>query len=141
MPKSSNAQGYLVKEEDYKTSVGYSERTDAVIEPKISLQWFMKMDKVTIPALENVMNDHIQLHPPKFKNMYRSWMENVRDWCISRQLWWGQQIPAFYLPNGEFVVAETAEEALQLAQEKSGNSNLTIEDLRQEDDVLDTWFQ
>jgi valyl-tRNA synthetase len=138
--KDLNAQGYLVKEEDYKTSVGFSERTDAVIEPKISLQWFLKMDKVTIPALENVMNDTIQLHPPKFKNMYRSWMENVRDWCISRQLWWGQQIPAYYFPGGDYVVAETAEEALYLAQYKSGNSQLTMEDLRQDEDVLDTWF-
>lgn len=138
--KELNAKGYLVKEEDYTTSVGFSERTDAVIEPKISIQWFMKMDQVTKPALENVMNDSIQLHPPKFKNMYRSWMENVRDWCISRQLWWGHQIPAYFLPDGEFVVAETAEEALKLARQKSGNSQLSMQDLRQEDDVLDTWF-
>ncbi len=138
--KQLNSEGYLVKEEEYKTSVGFSERTDAVIEPKISLQWFLKMDKITQPALENVLNDTIQLHPPKFKNMYRSWMENVRDWCISRQLWWGQQIPAFYLPDGEFVVAETAEEALKLAQEKTGNRELALEDLRQDEDVLDTWF-
>ncbi|WP_026135674.1 valine--tRNA ligase [Nafulsella turpanensis] len=138
--KQLDEQGFLVKEEDYKTSVGFSERTDAVIEPKISMQWFLKMDKITVPALENVMNDSIQLHPPKFKNMYRSWMENVRDWCISRQLWWGQQIPAFYLPNGEFVVAETVEEALVLAREKSGNRNLQAADLRQDEDVLDTWF-
>ena len=98
--KELNANGHLIKEEDYKSNVGFSERTDAVIEPKISLQWFLKMDKITIPALENVLNDSIQLHPPKFKNMYRSWMENVRDWCISRQLWWGQQIPAYYIPGG-----------------------------------------
>ena len=138
--KELNSRGYLVKEEDYKTSVGFSERTDAVIEPKISLQWFLKMDQITIPALENVMNDQIQLHPPKFKNMYRSWMENVRDWCISRQLWWGQQIPAYYMPDGDFVVAETPEEALKLAQEKSGNAQLRLEELRQDEDVLDTWF-
>ncbi|NMM48588.1 valine--tRNA ligase [Marinigracilibium pacificum] len=128
----------LEKVEDYKNSVGFSERTDAVIEPKLSMQWFLKMEEITKPALENVMNDEIQLHPPKFKNMYRSWMENVRDWCVSRQLWWGHRIPAFYLPNGEYIVAETAEEALKLAQEK--DSSIKAEDLRQDDDVLDTWF-
>ncbi|MCX2742809.1 valine--tRNA ligase [Mangrovivirga sp. M17] len=130
--------GQLDKVEDYKNSIGFSERTDAVIEPKLSMQWFLKMEEITKPALENVMNDEIQLHPPKFKNMYRSWMENVRDWCVSRQLWWGHRIPAYYLPNGEFVVAETEEEALKLAQEK--DSSLTASDLRQDEDVLDTWF-
>jgi valyl-tRNA synthetase len=132
---------YLVKTEEYKSNVGHSERTNAVIEPKISLQWFLKMDTITIPALENVLNDSVQLHPAKFKNMYRSWMENVRDWCISRQLWWGQQIPAFYI-NGtkEFVVAETAEEALQLARQKTGNADLQADALEQDPDVLDTWF-
>lgn len=138
--KELNAQGYLEKEEEYKNNVGFSERTDAVIEPKLSMQWFLKMDQITKPALENVMNDNIQLHPPKFKNMYRAWMENVRDWCISRQLWWGQRIPAFYLPDGDFVVAETPEEALKLAKSRTGYSDLRIEDLKQDEDVLDTWF-
>jgi valyl-tRNA synthetase len=136
--KDLNEKGLLEKEEDYKNNVGFSERTDAVIEPKLSMQWFLKMDKITIPALENVMNDSIQLHPAKFKNMYRSWMENVRDWCISRQLWWGQQIPAYYLPDGNFVVAETKAKALELAQKK--NPNLSEADLIQDQDVLDTWF-
>jgi len=138
--KELDKLGLLEKEEDYKNSVGFSERTDAVVEPRLSEQWFVSMEELTKPALENVLNDNVQLHPPKFKNMYRSWMENVRDWCISRQLWWGQRIPAYYLPNGEFVVAETAEEALEMAREKSGNAKLTAEDLRQEEDVLDTWF-
>ena len=131
--------GQLEKIEDYKSNVGHSERTDAVVEPKLSLQWFLKMEEITKPALSSVMEDIIQLHPPKFKNMYRSWMENVRDWCISRQLWWGHQIPAFYLPNGEFVVAKTKEEALALANEKFKTA-YTLEDLRQDEDVLDTWF-
>ncbi|TFV97119.1 valine--tRNA ligase [Algoriphagus kandeliae] len=131
--------GQLEKIEDYKSNVGHSERTDAVIEPKLSLQWFLKMDEITKPAFKAVMDDIIQLHPPKFKNMYRVWMENVRDWCISRQLWWGHRIPAFHLPNGEFVVAKTAEEALQLANEQF-NANFTLEDLKQDEDVLDTWF-
>ncbi|EMR03529.1 valine--tRNA ligase [Cesiribacter andamanensis] len=139
--KELEEKEYLVKTEDYKSNVGHSERTNAVIEPKISLQWFLKMDTVTIPALENVLNDTVQLHPPKFKNMYRSWMENVRDWCISRQLWWGQQIPAYYISGSrEFVVAETAEEALQLARQKTGNNQLQLADLQQDPDVLDTWF-
>lgn len=129
----------LEKVEDYKSNVGHSERTDAVIEPKLSLQWFLKMEEITQPALKSVMDDVIQLHPPKFKNMYRVWMENVRDWCISRQLWWGHQIPAFYLPNGEFVVAKTKEEALEIAQ-KEHDSKYTLADLKQDEDVLDTWF-
>ncbi|MEK6478496.1 valine--tRNA ligase [Catalinimonas sp. 4WD22] len=132
--------GQLEKVEDYKNSVGFSERTDAVVEPRLSEQWFVAMKELTKPALEHVLNDDVQLHPPKFKNMYRSWMENVRDWCISRQLWWGQRIPAYYLPDGEFVVAETPEEALKLAQKKSGNASLSLDDLRQDEDVLDTWF-
>ncbi|QYH37800.1 valine--tRNA ligase [Algoriphagus sp. NBT04N3] len=129
----------LEKVEDYKSNVGHSERTDAVIEPKLSLQWFLKMEEITQPALKSVMDDVIQLHPPKFKNMYRVWMENVRDWCISRQLWWGHQIPAFHLPNGEFVVAKTKEEALEIAQ-KEYDSKYTLADLKQDEDVLDTWF-
>lgn len=131
--------GQLDKVEDYKSNVGHSERTDAVIEPKLSLQWFLKMDEITKPAFSSVMEDVIQLHPPKFKNMYRAWMENVRDWCISRQLWWGHRIPAFYLPNGEFVVAKTAQEALQLANSQFG-TNYVLADLKQDEDVLDTWF-
>lgn len=129
----------LEKIEDYKSNVGHSERTDAVIEPKLSLQWFLKMDEITKPALSSVMDDVIQLYPPKFKNMYRSWMENVRDWCISRQLWWGHRIPAYHLPNGEFVVAKTAEEALKIANEQFGGQ-FTATDLKQDEDVLDTWF-
>jgi valyl-tRNA synthetase len=129
----------LEKVEDYKSNVGHSERTDAVIEPKLSLQWFLKMEDITKPALTAVMDDVIQLYPPKFKNMYRSWMENVRDWCISRQLWWGHQIPAYYLPNGEYVVAKSKEEALVLANQKFG-MNYSAADLIQDEDVLDTWF-
>jgi len=129
----------LAKEEDYQSNVGHSERTDAVIEPKLSMQWFLKMEELRKPALKAVMEDIIQLYPPKFKNMYRSWMENVRDWCISRQLWWGHQIPAYYLPNGEYVVASSPEEALEIANEQYGDI-YDVNDLRQEDDVLDTWF-
>lgn len=131
---------YLTKTEDLVNNVGYSERTDEVIEPKLSLQWFCKMDVMAKPALDVVMNDTIKFHPIKFKNTYKHWMENVKDWCISRQLWWGQRIPAYYMPNGEFVVAKTAEEALKFAKAKSGNQELTINDLKQDDDVLDTWF-
>jgi valyl-tRNA synthetase len=130
----------LEKEEDYTNKVGHSERTDAVIEPKLSTQWFVKMEELVKPAYENVMNDNIKLIPPKFKNTYKHWMENVRDWCISRQLWWGQRIPAYFLPNGEFVVAQNEEEALALAKEKSGNQDLKADDLKQDEDVLDTWF-
>ena len=134
--------GNLVKSEDYMNKVGYSERTNAVIEPKLSLQWFLKMKELSGPALEHVMNDTIQLQPSKFKNTYRHWMENVKDWCISRQLWWGQRIPAYFYGDGpnDYVVAESAEEALVLAQEKTGNKSLTATDLRQDEDVLDTWF-
>ncbi|GGK64815.1 valine--tRNA ligase [Rufibacter glacialis] len=138
--KDLDAQGLLEKVEDSVSNVGFSERTDAVIEPKLSMQWWCKMDAMAKPALENVMNDTIKLHPAKFKNMYRSWMENVHDWCISRQLWWGQQIPAYYLPDGTFVVARTAQEALEEARAKTGNPELQLTDLRQDEDVLDTWF-
>jgi valyl-tRNA synthetase len=132
--------GLLEKIEDYASVLQTSERTGAVIEPKLSMQWFLKMEHLARPALEVVENDTIRLHPAKFKNMYRSWMENVRDWCISRQLWWGQRIPAYYLPDGSFVVALTDAEALELAREQSGNAGLSLSDLRQDDDVLDTWF-
>jgi valyl-tRNA synthetase len=129
----------LEKEEAYTSSVGHSERTDAVIEPKLSMQWFLAMDQITQPALKAVMDDQVKLFPPKFKNMYKSWMENVRDWCISRQLWWGHRIPAYYLPNGEYVVAASIEEAVAIANKKL-NGNFSASDLRQDDDVLDTWF-
>ncbi|RMG80660.1 MAG: valine--tRNA ligase [Bacteroidetes bacterium] len=134
--------GYLVKVEDIINKVGFSERTDAVIEPKLSLQWFYKMDKASKPALENVLNGNIKFYPKKFINTYKHWMENVHDWCISRQLWWGHQIPAYYYDEGpnDYVVAETPEEALKLAREKTGNQNLQISDLKQDEDVLDTWF-
>ena len=138
--KDLEAAGLLEKTEAYTNKVGHSERTDAVIEPKLSMQWFLKMDKITIPALDAVMDDHIKFHPAKFKNTYRHWMTNIKDWCISRQLWWGHRIPAYFLPQGGYVVAETAEEALKLAQEKTGDNNLTLADLRQDDDCLDTWF-
>jgi valyl-tRNA synthetase len=129
--------GFLEKVEDIKNKVGYSERTDAVIEPKLSMQWFLKMAELSRPALENVLNDNIRLIPEKFKNTYRHWMENVRDWCISRQLWWGHRIPAWYDDKGNFVVARTQETAIQLYAEKFGNVNAA---LRQDEDVLDTWF-
>ncbi len=138
--KELEAAGNLEKIEDYTNKVGYSERTDVVIEPKLSAQWFLKMDELVKPALENVMNDNIQFHPAKFKNTYKHWMGNIKDWCISRQLWWGHQIPVYYLPDGTFVAAETAEQALELAKEKSGNNSLTAADLTQDEDALDTWF-
>lgn len=128
----------LERTEDYTSQVGFSERTNAAIEPKLSMQWFLKMKEMAQPALDYVLNGEVKLIPEKFINTYRHWMENVRDWNISRQLWWGQQIPAYYLPNGEIVVAKTAEDALQLAQEK--NPALTAADLRQDEDVVDTWF-
>lgn len=132
--------GLLEKVEAYTNKVGHSERTNSVIEPKLSMQWFLKMDALAKPALDAVMHDDIKFHPSKFKNVYRHWMTNIKDWCISRQLWWGHRIPAYFLPEGGYVVAETVEEALRLAQEKTGNKELKIEDLRQDEDVLDTWF-
>ncbi|NCD67940.1 valine--tRNA ligase [Mucilaginibacter agri] len=133
--------GVLAKVEEYKSQVGFSERTNAVIEPRLSMQWFCKMDQMAKPALEDVLNGDVKLIPEKFVNTYRHWMENVQDWCISRQLWWGQRIPAWYLPNGKFVVAKTAEEALEEAKLlTTDNANLTTADLRQEEDVVDTWF-
>jgi len=134
--------GHLVRVDEYINKVGYSERTDEVIEPRISVQWFMRMKEMSKPALDLVENDTIRFHPAKYKNMYRHWMENVTDWCISRQLWWGQQIPAWYLPDGEYVVAKTREEALELANklDRNGDTQLKMDDLRQDEDVLDTWF-
>jgi len=132
--------GNLVKEEDYKSTVGTSERTGAIIEPKISLQWFLKMQRVSEPALDNVMNDTIQLIPPKFKNTYNHWMANVRDWCISRQLWWGHRIPAFYMPDGTCIVAKDKKAALKIARDKYQLFALSETDLTQDEDVLDTWF-
>ncbi len=132
----------LLKAEDYVNKVGTSERTGAVIEPKISVQWFLKMSEMSKPALDVVMDDKIKFHPEKFKNTYRHWMENVHDWNISRQLWWGQQIPAFYYGTGEndFVVAENIDDAVKLAQEKTSNFQLQASDLKQDEDALDTWF-
>jgi len=138
--KELEEKGHMVKIEVITNKVGYSERTDAVIEPKLSMQWFMRMTDMAKPALDVVMNDTITFTPAKFKNTYRHWMENVKDWCISRQLWWGQRIPAYYLPDGDVVVAKTAEEALQKARQLSGNENLQATDLQQDEDVLDTWF-
>ncbi|MEX2604142.1 MAG: valine--tRNA ligase, partial [Gracilimonas sp.] len=126
----------LLKTEDYKNKVGYSERTDAVIEPRLSLQWWVSMKELARPALENVMNDTVEFHPKKFKNTYRHWMENVRDWCISRQLWWGHRIPAWYNEDEDYVVAKTEAEA----EEKFKNQNLKFKNLKQDEDVLDTWF-
>lgn len=138
--ESLTQKGHIVKIEDYNNKVGYSERTDEVIEPKLSLQWFLKMDALARPALEVVLNEQVKFHPAKIKNTYRHWMENVRDWCISRQLWWGQRIPAYYLPDGGIIVARSAEEAWQQAVEKYGNTGLKRDDLVQDEDVLDTWF-
>lgn len=132
--------GALVKVEDYINKIGRSERTHAIIEPKLSLQWFLSMKDISKPALDAVMNDTVRLFPDKYRNVYRHWMENVRDWCISRQLWWGQRIPAWYYNNNEFVVAGTEEEALAMARKASGNAGLGMNDLKQDDDVLDTWF-
>lgn len=132
----------LAKVEELNNKIGYSERTDAVIEPRLSLQWFLDMKSLAKPALDCVESDEVAFHPAKFKNSYRNWMENIQDWCISRQLWWGQRIPAWYYGSGEndFVIAKTADEALAKAQEKSGNAALDISGLKQDDDVLDTWF-
>ncbi len=136
--KELKANNLLEKVEPYTNKVGFSERTNAIIEPKLSMQWFLKMNEIAKPATEAVENDTIKFYPAKYKNTYRHWMENIKDWCISRQLWWGHRIPAFYLPEGGFVVAETAEEALKISQKD--NPRLTIDDLRQEEDCLDTWF-
>ena len=140
--KDLKEQDLLVDIEEMPNKVGYSERTDAVIEPRLSLQWFCKMDELSKPALENVMNDNIQFHPAKFKNSYAHWMENIRDWCISRQLWWGHRIPAWYFGDepDDYVIARTEDEAVEKAREKSGNTDLSSDDLHQDEDVLDTWF-
>ena len=130
--------GLLEKVEAYTNKVGHSERTFVPIEPKLSMQWFLRMEGLAAPALDAVMKDEVRLHPAKFKNTYRYWMENIKDWCISRQLWWGHRIPAYYLPDGSFVVASSDEEALRLAQQKV--PSLRAEDLRRESDCLDTWF-
>lgn len=136
-----NEKGYLVKVEDHQNKVGFSERTNAIIEPKLSLQWFVNMQDLSKPALDNVLNGKIKFHPDKFKNTYRHWMENIKDWCISRQLWWGHRIPAYYYGKGanDFVVADNADVALELALKKS-KRELTEADLWQDEDVLDTWF-
>jgi valyl-tRNA synthetase len=140
--KELQENDFLLKAEDYVNKVGTSERTGAVIEPKISVQWFLKMSELAPQALDVVMDDEIKFYPEKFKNTYKHWMENIRDWNISRQLWWGQQIPAYYYGSGDedFVVAETKEEALELAKQKTGNQELTADSLTQDQDALDTWF-
>lgn len=134
--------GCIVKIEELQNNIGYSERTDAVIEPRLSLQWFLDMKSLSAPATENVLNDSIRFHPNKFKNSYKNWMENIQDWCISRQLWWGHRIPAWYYGAAEndYVIAKSLEDALILAREKTGIASLQSSDLRQDDDVLDTWF-
>ncbi len=132
--------GNLVRVDNYNNKIGRSERTDAVIEPRLSVQWFLRMKELSKPALDAVLGGDIHLHPAKFKNLYRHWMEGVRDWCISRQLWWGHRIPAWYYGTNDFVVAENIEEALKQARVKSGNPHLSENDLRQDEDVLDTWF-
>ncbi|GCB36652.1 valine--tRNA ligase [Bacteroides faecalis] len=138
--KDLEAANLLEKTEAYTNKVGYSERTNVVIEPKLSMQWFLKMQHFAEMALPPVMNDELKFYPAKYKNTYRHWMENIKDWCISRQLWWGHRIPAYFLPEGGYVVASTPEEALAKAKEKTNNANLKIEDLRQDEDCLDTWF-
>ena len=138
--KDLAAAGLLEKVEAYTNKVGCSERTNVPIEPKLSMQWFLKMEHLAQIALPPVMNDEIKFYPSKYKNTYRHWLENIKDWCISRQLWWGHRIPAYYLPEGGYVVAATAEEALAAAKAKTGNEALTMEDLRQDEDCLDTWF-
>lgn len=136
--KDLNELGQLVKIEDIQNKVSRSERTHAIIEPKLSTQWFVRMEELAKPALDAVLSGEIKFHPKKFENVYRHWLENVKDWCISRQLWWGQQIPAWYAPNGQFAVANNAEEALELL--KKDQANLTLSDLIRDEDVVDTWF-
>ena len=140
--KDLEAAGHIVKIEDYTNKIGYSERTDEVIEPRISVQWFMNMKEMAASALEVVENDTVKFHPPKYKNMYRHWMENVNDWCISRQLLWGHRIPAWYLPDGSFVVAKTREEAFEIVRSgmQDAGSMIQAEELKQDEDVMDTWF-
>ena len=138
--KDLAAAGLLEKVEAYTNKVGCSERTNVPIEPKLSMQWFLKMKHFADMALPPVMNDELKFYPPKYKNTYKYWMENIKDWCISRQLWWGHRIPAYFLPEGGFVVAETTEKALELAKQKTGREDMKIEELRQDDDCLDTWF-
>ena len=139
--KELDAGGYMVKIDDYTNRVGYSQRTKVPIEPKLSMQWFLKMEEMVKPAREHVYNDDIRFSPQRFKNTYSHWMDNIRDWNISRQLWWGHRIPAYYLPDSnDFVIAKDKDSALKKAIEKTGNSKLTIDDLRQDEDVLDTWF-
>ncbi len=138
--KDLDEAGLLEKVEAYTNKVGFSERTNVPIEPKLSMQWFLKMQHFADMALPPVMNDELKFYPAKYKNTYKNWLENIKDWCISRQLWWGHRIPAYYLPEGGYVVAETAEQALELAKAKTGNAELTLADLRQDEDCLDTWF-
>ena len=137
--KDLDEAGLLEKVEAYTNKVGFSERTNVPIEPKLSMQWFLKMQHFADMALPPVMNDELKFYPPKYKNTYKNWLENIKDWCISRQLWWGHRIPAYFLPEGGYVVAETPEQALELAKAKSGKE-LTLADLRQDEDCLDTWF-
>ena len=138
--KDLAAAGLLEKVEAYTNKVGFSERTNVAIEPKLSMQWFLKMQHFADMALPPVMNDKLKFYPAKYKNTYKNWLENIKDWCISRQLWWGHCIPAYFLPEGGYVVAETPEKALKLAKEKTGRADLKLEDLRQDEDCLDTWF-
>ena len=138
--KDLAAAGLLEKVEAYTNKVGFSERTNVPIEPKLSMQWFLKMQHFADMALPPVMNDELKFYPAKYKNTYKNWLENIKDWCISRQLWWGHRIPAYFLPEGGYVVPATPEEALALAKEKTGNADLKLEDLRQDEDCLDTWF-
>ena len=138
--KDLAAAGLLEKVEAYTNKVGFSERTNVPIEPKLSMQWFLKMQHFADMALPPVMNDELKFYPAKYKNTYKNWLENIKDWCISRQLWWGHRIPAYFLPEGGYVVAANPEEALTLAKEKTGNADLKLEDLRQDEDCLDTWF-
>ncbi len=140
--KDLNEAGYLVKTEDYVNKVGFSERTDVAIEPRLSLQWWVRMKEIAEPALAAVENGDIKFYPEKFVNTYNHWMSNIKDWCISRQLWWGHRIPAWYFgeENEQFVVAKTIEEALEAAKIKSGNNSLTADMLSQDEDVMDTWF-